>query len=149
MPTEQYCDIAVVGGGPAGLSSAYSAAKTAAANFAHSRVMLFEKDESIAHNIRTSGVTWIDEINKLGIGPEYYNPIKNYCFVSPSNEITLSGDRAAACVLNVRSTYQHLAFLAAQAGAEIMIRSNIFRATTNSNGRIVGLNASTPTGDII
>ncbi|MFL6361957.1 MAG: FAD-dependent oxidoreductase, partial [Nitrososphaeraceae archaeon] len=37
-------DIAVVGGGPAGLSAAYAAAKCKA------NVILFEKDESIAHN---------------------------------------------------------------------------------------------------
>ena len=69
------CDIAVVGGGPAGLSAAYTAAKSKA------KVILFEKDESIAHNIRTSGVTWIEEIEKLGITSEHYNPIKNYCFI--------------------------------------------------------------------
>ena len=53
------------------------------------KVILLEKDESIAHNIRTSGVTWIEEIEKLEISKEYYNPIKNYSFISPSNEITI------------------------------------------------------------
>ena len=45
---EEKFDIAVVGGGPAGLSAAYTAAKAGA------KVILFEKDQSIAHNIRTS-----------------------------------------------------------------------------------------------
>ena len=53
------------------------------------KVILFEKDESIAHNIRTSGVTWIEEIEKLGISKEHYNPIKNYSFISPSNEVII------------------------------------------------------------
>ncbi|HEY1248127.1 MAG TPA: FAD-dependent oxidoreductase, partial [Nitrososphaera sp.] len=39
---ERY-DIAIVGGGPAGLSAAYSASS------AGSKVILFEKDASIAH----------------------------------------------------------------------------------------------------
>src|ERR671931_578476 len=99
------CDIAVVGGGPAGLSAAYAAAKSKA------KVILFEKDESIAHNIRTSGVTWVEEIEKLGITSEHYNPIKNYCFISPSNEVNIRGSTAKSCVLNVRSAFQHLAFL--------------------------------------
>ncbi|MFL6392416.1 MAG: NAD(P)/FAD-dependent oxidoreductase, partial [Nitrososphaeraceae archaeon] len=136
-------DIAVVGGGPAGLSAAYAAAKSKA------KVILFEKDESIAHNIRTSGVTWIEEIEKLGITRQHYNPIKNYCFISPSNEVTIRGSTAKSCVLNVRSAFQHLAFLAAEAGSEIMIKSNVINVVMDSKKRISGLKASTPKGDMV
>ena len=136
-------DIAVVGGGPAGLSAACAAAKFKA------KVILFEKDESIAHNIRTSGVTWIEEIEKLGISKEHYNPIKNYSFISPSNEVIIRGNTAKSCVLNVRSVYQHLAFLAAEAGTEIMVRSNVINIALNSENRISGLKASTPKGDMV
>jgi digeranylgeranylglycerophospholipid reductase len=136
-------DIAVVGGGPAGLSAACAAAKFKA------KVILFEKDESIAHNIRTSGVTWIEEIEKLGISKEHYNPIKNYSFISPSNEVIIRGNTAKSCVLNVRSVYQHLAFLAAEAGSEIMVRSNVINISLNSENRISGLKASTPKGDMV
>ncbi|MGB7952922.1 MAG: NAD(P)/FAD-dependent oxidoreductase [Candidatus Nitrosopolaris sp.] len=137
-------DIAVVGGGPAGLSAAYAAAK------AGGKVILLEKDESIAHSIRTSGVTWIDEIEKLGIGSEYYNPIKNYSFISSSNEVTIRGIKPRACVLNVRSTYQHLAMLAAEAGAEIMVRSRVTNVvTTPEDRRICGLKAKTPKGETV
>jgi digeranylgeranylglycerophospholipid reductase len=137
------CDIAVVGGGPAGLSAAYAAARSGA------KVILFEKDESIAHNIRTSGVTWIEEIEKLGITSEHYNPIKNYCFISPSNEVTIRGSTAKSCVLNVRSAFQHLAFLAAEAGSQIMVKSNVINVIVDSNNRISGLKATTPKGDVV
>jgi len=137
-------DIAVVGGGPAGLSAAYAAAK------AGGKVILLEKDESIAHNIRTSGVTWIDEIEKLGIKSEHYNPIKNYSFISSSNEVTIRGITPKACVLHVRSTYQHLAMLAAEAGAEIMVRSRVTSVvTTPEDRRICGLKAKTPKGETV
>jgi len=137
-------DIAVVGGGPAGLSAAYAAAK------AGGKVILLEKDESIAHKIRTSGVTWIDEIEKLGIKSEHYNPIKNYSFISSSNEVTIRGNTPKACVLNVRSTYQHLAMLAAEAGAEIMVRSRVTNVvTTPEDRRICGLKAKTPKGETV
>jgi digeranylgeranylglycerophospholipid reductase len=137
------CDIAVVGGGPAGLSAAYAAAKSGA------RVILFEKDESIAHNIRTSGVTWIDEIERLGISSEHYNPIKNFCFISPCNEVTIRGSTAKSCVLNVRSAFQHLAFLAAEAGSQIMVKSNVINVIADSSNRISGLKATTPKGDVV
>ena len=112
-------DVTVVGGGPAGLSAAQAAAK------AGCRVALFEKEDSIAQYVRTSGVTWISEIRELGIPEEYYNPVRNYCFISPHNEITLTSDRPDSCVLDVRRTYQYLGITAAEAGAEIKVRSNV------------------------
>jgi digeranylgeranylglycerophospholipid reductase len=136
-------DIAIVGGGPAGLSAAYKASKLGA------NVILFEKDDSIAHNIRTSGVTWIEDIEKLGISKDHYNPIKNYSLLSSSNEATIRGESAKSCVLNVRTTYQFLAFLAAEAGTEIMVRSNVTNVITDTKNRVLGLKVNTPKGDLI
>lgn len=138
---EEKYDVAVVGGGPAGLSAAYSAAKAGA------KVILLEKDEAIAHSVRTSGVTWISEMERLGIPSKYYNPVQNYRFVSPSNDILISGSAAKSCVLDVRATYQHLAFMAAEAGAEIMVKSNVINVVRDGN-RIAGVKASTPKGDL-
>jgi digeranylgeranylglycerophospholipid reductase len=136
-------DIAIVGGGPAGLSAAYKASKLGA------NVILFEKDDSIAHNIRTSGVTWIEDIEKLGISKDHYNPIKNYSLISSSNEATIRGESAKSCVLNVRTTYQFLAFLAAEAGTEIMVRSNVTNVITDTKNRVLGLRVNTPKGDLV
>jgi len=138
---EEKFDIAVVGGGPAGLSAAYTATKAGA------KVVLFEKDEAIAHSVRTSGVTWIPEMERLDIPSKLYNPVKNYRFVSPSNDVLISGSIAKSCVLDVRATYQHLAFVAAQAGAQIMVKSNVINIVKEGN-RIAGIKASTPKGDL-
>lgn len=134
-------DIVVVGGGPAGLSAAYSAAKNGA------RVIVLERDDGIAHNVRTSGVSWVEEIRKFGITEEHYNPIRNYAFYSPSNEITIQGNEPKCCVLNVRSTYQHLASEAASVGAKIMVKANVTN-TLLTNGRISGVKVSTPKGEL-
>ncbi|MFY3740517.1 MAG: digeranylgeranylglycerophospholipid reductase [Candidatus Nitrosomirales archaeon] len=133
-------DIVVVGAGPAGLSAAYSAARNGAS------VIVLERDDGIAHNIRTSGVSWIDEMTKFGIGKEHYNPIRNYAFFSPSNEVMIRGNEPKCCVLNVRSTYQHLAFEAASVGAKIMVKANATNAIVR-NDRISGVKINTPKGE--
>ncbi len=135
-------DIAVVGGGPAGLSAAWAAAKAGAS------VILFEKDEAIAHSVRTSGVSWIDSMDALGIPSRLYNPISSYHFVSPANEVIITGSSPRSCVLDVRATYQHLAFMAAEAGAEMMVRSNVINIEKDENGKVVGVKVSTPEGDL-
>ena len=138
---EEKFDIAVVGGGPAGLSAAYAAAKGGA------KVVLFEKDQSIAHNIRTSGVTWISEMERLGIPSKFYNPIQNYRFVSPSNDVLITGTVSKSCVLDVRGTYQHLAILAAKEGVQLMVKSNVIDVIKGGH-RVAGVKASTPKGKL-
>jgi digeranylgeranylglycerophospholipid reductase len=138
---EEKFDIAVVGGGPAGLSAAYSAAQGGA------KVILLEKDESIAHSIRTSGVSWISEMERLGIPSKFYNPIRNYRFIAPSNDVLITGNVSKSCVLDIRATYQHLAFLAAKEGAQIMVKSNVIDVIKDGH-RVAGVKASTPKGKL-
>lgn len=139
---EEKCDIVVVGGGPAGLSAAFAAASEGA------KVILFEKDEAIAHSVRTSGVTWISEMERLGIPREYYNPIQNYRFVSPSNDVLIRGSVSKSCVLEVRATFQYLAFLAAKAGAQIRLKSNAINVIKEGD-KVIGVKARTPRGDLM
>jgi digeranylgeranylglycerophospholipid reductase len=133
-------DIAIVGGGPAGLSAAYSASKQGA------KVILFEKDPSFGHNVRTSGVTWIKEIEKFDITAEYYNPIKNFSFVSPNNQIMISGTSHSACVLDVRKTYQFLASRAASEGSTLLVKSQVIDIEKNPQRHSSILKVHSPTG---
>ena len=134
-------DVAVVGGGPAGLSAAQAAAK------AGCKVGLFEKEDSIAQFVRTSGVTWISDMRDLGIPQEYYNPVKNYCFISPNNEVTLTSDRPDCCVLDVRRAYQYLGALAAAAGAEIRVRCNVVNVKLNPSTGERGIRIKSLSGE--
>lgn len=136
-------DIAVVGGGPAGLSAAYASAKLGA------KVILFEKEKGIGQYVRTSGVSWINEMKKLQIPSNLYNPIKNFRFISPKNEIIIKGNDHISCVLDVRSLYQYLSSIAAKEGAEIWINSQVVDVIVEGiDKKIKGLVVNSPKGKI-
>ncbi|KAF6244655.1 NAD(P)/FAD-dependent oxidoreductase [Nitrosopumilus sp. b2] len=135
-------DLVVVGGGPAGSSAAFEAAKNG------TRVALIEKEESIAETVRTSGVTWIKNIKEFGIPDDCFNPIRNFSFCSPNNEVTISDSVPRAAVLDVRKTYRWLAKQAEKSGTDIFVKTNVNEVIKNDKGDIIGVRASGPNGKI-
>ena len=142
MSEEYQYDVVVVGGGPAGSSAAWAAAKNGI------KVALIEKESSIAETVRTSGVTWIQNIKEFGIPDDCFNPIKNFSFCSPNNEVTISDSVPRAAVLDVRKTYRWLANEAEKEGADIFIKTSINDVIKNDNGDIVGVSGTGPKGEI-
>ena len=143
MIEEHHYDLVVVGGGPAGSSAAFAAAKKGI------KVALLEKENSIAETVRTSGVTWIENIKEFGIPDDCFNPIKNFTFVSPNNEVTISDSVATAAVLDVRKTYRWLAEEAEKTGADVFVKTNINEVIKNEENDIVGVSGTGPNGKII
>ncbi|MFB5623218.1 MAG: NAD(P)/FAD-dependent oxidoreductase, partial [Nitrosarchaeum sp.] len=142
MAIEHHYDLVIVGGGPAGSSVAYEASKNGI------KVALLEKEETIAQSVRTSGVTWIQNIKEFGIPDYCYNPIKNYSFCSPNNEVTIKDEIAHAAVLDVRKTYQWLAEQAKKEGTDIFLKTNIKDVIKNDKGDIVGVSGTSKDGNI-
>jgi len=136
LSKEFYYDIVVVGAGPAGSSAAYQASQNGV------KVALLEKEESIAETVRTSGVTWIKNIKEFGIPDDCFNPIKNYSFCSPNNEVTISDSIAQAAVLDVRKTYRWLAQQAKEKGTDIFIKTIVKDVIKNKKGDIIGVVAA-------
>ena len=143
MLEEYRYDIVVVGGGPAGSSAAFAAAKNGV------KVALIEKENSIAETVRTSGVTWIQNIKEFSIPDNCFNPIKNFSFCSPNNEVTISDSIPRAAVLDVRKTYRWLANEAEQSGADIFVKMNITEVIKNEKGDIAGIRGTGPNGKTI
>ena len=126
-------DVVVVGGGPAGSSAAHMAAKNGCT------VALIEKEKEIAETVRTSGVTWISDINEFGIPKDCYNPIKKFSFCSPKNYVTIADDVAKAAVLDVRKTYRFLARRDKSSGSELFTDTNVSEVIKDSAGKCVGV----------
>jgi len=105
-------DVLVVGGGPAGLSTAFTAA-------AAGRVLVVHRDREIGVPVRTSGGSWQGDMDALGIPPSLYSPIDRLVFAAPNAVAHVRFGRQRPVVLDVTETYRFLADLARRAGAEI------------------------------
>ena len=143
MTIEYQYDLVIVGGGPAGSSAAYAASKNGI------KVALLEKEETIAQSVRTSGVTWIQNIKEFGIPDDCFNPIKNYSFCSPNNEVTISDTIPQAAVLDVRKTYRWLAEQAKNEGTDIFLKTNIKDVIKNKEGDIIGVSGTSNQEEVI
>src|SRR5579885_871503 len=128
MPVD--CDVLIVGGGPAGLAAAETAAKQGA------RTIVLERQNEIGYPVHTSGGSWVSDMKALGIPEHLYHPVTNVTFVSPRREVPLFYNPAVACVLDVRGVYQHLAGRAVAAGAILRVRHTV-EQTLLEDGRVV------------
>src|ERR1700691_5725751 len=109
------CDVIIAGGGPAGLSAAAVLA-------GHGRsVTVLEQNHEIGSPIRTSGGSFIDEMEALGIPARLYHPLSRVRFLSPNNSAVFDYPVARFCILDVRGTFQYLAERAIEAGARVRL----------------------------
>jgi digeranylgeranylglycerophospholipid reductase len=90
-----------------------------------STVVVLEQNHEIGSPIRTSGGSFIDEMELLGIPARLYHPISRVRFLAPSNSATFDYPAAKFCILDVRGTFQFLAERAIAAGARIQLSTHV------------------------
>ncbi len=112
-------DLVVVGGGPAGLSAAGSAAAAGA------RVLLLEREGAFGIPTRTSGGSFLASLRALGIPDHLSTPMHRVLFLGPASRADFRYPQPRVCVLDVRALYQWLAEAAAAAGAELSLRATV------------------------
>jgi digeranylgeranylglycerophospholipid reductase len=108
-------DAIIAGAGPAGLSAAETLGRRG-----HS-VLVLEQNHEIGSPIRTSGGSFIDELDELGIPSNLYHDISRVRFVSPNNAAEFQYAQPVLCVIDVRRVFQYLAERAIAAGARIRL----------------------------
>ncbi|HWA67705.1 MAG TPA: NAD(P)/FAD-dependent oxidoreductase [Mycobacteriales bacterium] len=112
-------DVAVVGGGPAGLAAAAEAARGGL------HTVVFERAHAIGEPVRTSGGSFVKPLRALGVPKRCYHPVHRIRVIGPTTSATKSYRRAVGCVIDVRGTYQWLAQQAIEAGAEIRLKAHV------------------------
>src|SRR5438270_11160609 len=138
MPVD--CDVLIVGGGPAGLAAAESAARQGV------QTIVLERQNEIGYPVHTSGGSWVSDMKALAIPEHLYHPVTKVVFVSPHREVPLHYQPAVACVVDVRGLYQHLASRAIAAGALLRVRHAV-EQTLLEEGRVCGVTAKNQVGE--
>ncbi|MGH9582572.1 MAG: NAD(P)/FAD-dependent oxidoreductase [Bryobacteraceae bacterium] len=127
-------DIVVAGGGPAGLEAATAAAQ------AGCRVTMLEQSNQIGTPTRTSGGSFIAEMEALGIPENLYHPVRRCRFVAPERSAVFAYSEPALCVMDVRGVFQFLARRASEAGAAILVGTTAMEPIVN-DGAVQGVRA--------
>ena len=126
-------DVVVAGGGPAGLCTAISAARDGAG------VVVLEREGAFGIPTRTSGGTFLADMAALGVPERLLNPIRRVRFLGPTTATEVRLDPPVVGVLDVRALYQWLAEQAAEAGAELHLRSTVTGFEARDGGVVVSV----------
>ena len=127
-------DVVVVGGGPGGLCAAEAAAQGGL------NTVVIEQSSEIGSPIRTSGGSFVKELQILGIPESLYHPINRGRFLSPNNGVVFNYDKPSLCIMDVRGVFQFLAQRAAKSGAKIRLNTTALEPILENN-YVVGVRA--------
>ena len=106
------CDVLIVGGGPAGLSVAWTLPDVVSAIVIH-------QDKEIGKPVRTSGGSWLSDMQRLNIPQSLFQIIDTLDIFSDNQKTHLSFQEDRPVVLDVTGLYQWLGAKAENRGVQI------------------------------
>lgn len=127
MSTDLTCDVLIVGGGPAGLSVASHL------GLQHSCIVVHQ-DQEIGKPVRTSGGTWVRDMQALGIPAEMYQLIDQLDFFADTEEARFVVEQDKMAVMDVTRVYQHLASKMSSQNSQLMLGTKFIAAERVGEG---------------
>ncbi|OQY86233.1 MAG: hypothetical protein B6D41_13530 [Chloroflexi bacterium UTCFX4] len=135
-------DVVIAGGGPGGLAAAKILAERGA------RVLVLEANAEIGSPTRTTGGTFIQDAQALGIPPRLYHILRRGRMHSAHRVVAREYPTPFACILNVRGVFQFLAERAIDAGVALQVSATA-REVIMENGAARGVTAQDARGRVM
>lgn len=124
------CDVLVVGGGPAGLS-------TAAALPNDVSCIVIHQDAEIGRPVRTSGGCWLQDAKRLRIPEEYYQIIDHLDIYSDHEDAKFEIKQNKLIVLNITDLYRWLARKLNPKSSQLLLATKFLSAQKGPEGHYV------------
>ncbi len=127
MKTEE-CEILIVGGGPAGLSVASTLPDDMSCIVVH-------QDREIGLPVRTSGGSWLDDVQRLGIPEDLYLPIRQSDAFTGGIGVTINLGPHVPVILHTERLYKWLAGLSDHKARQLWLGCKFTDTRQERDGR--------------
>ena len=124
------CDVLIVGGGPAGLSVASSLSDDISSIIVH-------QDTEIGKPVRTSGGSFLKDIERLDIPKNYYQVIDELHFFSDNSEAKFDIQSDKMVILDITGLYQYLASLSDNKNRTLLRGAKFLTTSKQSDGTYI------------